>query len=102
MSADLLAATLRLAARSRAGSITVRALAAAIEVNRTGRPIGQSDVRALLGATDMQTSRAIGMAARHGLVRREQRRDGDRRRVELHPTPDGRHLLTLLTRDRTA
>lgn len=96
----MLAATLRLAARSRAGALSVRALAAAIEVARADHPIGQSDLRAILGATDMQASRAIGMATRHGLIRREQQHAGDRRRVLLHATPDSRFLLTLLTRDR--
>jgi DNA-binding MarR family transcriptional regulator len=101
MSADTIAAALRAAARTRAGSMTVRALAAAIEVNRTPEPIGQTDIRALLGASDMQASRAIGLAVRHGLIRREQRTGGDRRRVLLHPTPDGRHLVAFIAKDRS-
>lgn len=100
MSVQTLAAALRIASRHRStGSLTVRALAATLEVN-TRESIAQSDLRALLGATDMQVSRAISTAVRERLIRRSDRAGpgGDRRRLQLYPTPDGRHLVQVLER----
>ena len=100
--APALLSALRRAAGSRHGALTVRAFACAVEINRTPDPVSQSELRALLRMTDAQASRAIGMAVRAGLARREQRQDGgDRRLVHLHPTPDGRQLVTLLAREPT-
>lgn len=101
MSTTVLAAALRTAARTqRAGSLTVRALAAALEAN-TRQHITQTDLRALLGCTEMQASRAVSIAVRAGLIRREHRSEGDRRRVFLTGTSDGRHLVALLERSAT-
>lgn len=98
MSIATLAAALRTASRTqRAGSLTVRALAVVVET--TSRPeITQTDLRALLGCTEMQATRAVSIAVRAGLIRREHRTAGDRRRVILIGTSDGRHLVALLDR----
>jgi DNA-binding MarR family transcriptional regulator len=100
MSITALAAALRAAARAnRTASLTVRALAATIEVNTRGE-ITQVDLRALLGTTEMQTSRAIASATRAGLIRRAPRRNGTP--VLLCSTADGRRLTTHLERSMTA
>lgn len=98
MSIETLSAALRAAATTpRAGSLTVRALAAAVEAN-TRTNLTQPDLRALLGCTIMQASRAVNTAVRAGFIRREHSSEGDRRLVLLRGTNDGRHLLQQLGR----
>jgi DNA-binding MarR family transcriptional regulator len=91
------------AAASRFGGLTVRALAAAVEINAADKPMTQADLRVRLGMTHMQASRAIGTCVDMKIVRRTAGNEtgSDRRLIHLHSTPDGRHLVSMLGREIT-